>query len=273
MLNVSSKSAVRLHFAHANGFPSASYNKLFNALPEDWEILSIDKFGHSVQYPVISNWRKQIDELNDFLAANDAEQAPIYAVGHSLGALISYMSACHAPALYRGVIMLDPPVITGVKATILRFARHTKWINKITPANKAMVRRRVWPKGTDLVQYFAQRGLFKNMDKQCVADYVKAVIDERDSQLTLNFDPDIEAELFRNLPVNLGRYRGRLQCPGHMITGTTTDVSQDSMIKPFVKQNRMVHSTLPGGHMFPLEHPEQVAASITDIIANWHQAS
>ena len=52
-----------LHFAHANGFPSGSYRKMFAALPEDYQVMAIEKFGHSSRFPVSNNWDMQADDV------------------------------------------------------------------------------------------------------------------------------------------------------------------------------------------------------------------
>ncbi len=83
---------VNLHFAHANGFPAASDQKLFNALPENFEVIALDKFGHTPRFPISNNWSNQVAELIHYVEG--AATAPVYAVGHSFGAVICYMAVC-----------------------------------------------------------------------------------------------------------------------------------------------------------------------------------
>ena len=52
-----------IHFAHANGFPSGTYNKLFRLLGPEYSIISIDRLGHSAKYPVDDNWVSLTGEL------------------------------------------------------------------------------------------------------------------------------------------------------------------------------------------------------------------
>ncbi len=269
----STPSPVTFHFGHANGFPAESYTTLFNALPTHWQRLSVSKFGHAPQYPVSANWRNQVDELIEHVKRHRPDEKPVYAVGHSFGAVISYMAACEAPSLFKGLIMFDPPLVTGMSSAFFRLAKLTPYIDKLTPARLASSRRTSWPKSTDLVEYFKNKGLFKNMDRRCVEDYVHAVTRLRDEHWHLTFRADVEAELFRNVPHNLHKYYGKLQCPSVLVTAKDTTVCVEKMRKPFIKGNNMRHDVLPGGHMFVLERPEAVAEYITATITQWETAN
>ena len=58
-----SQSSLTFHFAHANGFPAASYNTLFSYLPDHFQRLHVSMFGHDDALPVNGNWRNQVKEL------------------------------------------------------------------------------------------------------------------------------------------------------------------------------------------------------------------
>lgn len=52
-----------IFFAHANGFPSATYGKLFSALEPDYRIRHLEQHGHDPRFPVDDNWNNLVDEL------------------------------------------------------------------------------------------------------------------------------------------------------------------------------------------------------------------
>ena len=257
---------ITLHFAHANGFPSASYNKLFKALPDTFQLLALDKFGHTTRFPINNNWRNQAEEMLEYVDKNTAPDQKVYAVGHSFGAIVSYIAVSLRPEKFIGLIMLDPPLATGFSRHVFALAKKFKLVNKITPARLALRRKRSWHYQTDLVDYFSKRGLFKSMDPDCIADYVTAVIRRKGDQQVLDFDPAIEAEVFRTIPDDLHRYAGHLTCPATLITGEQTKVCLPILRNDFINRNRLTHLTMPGGHMFPLENPLGVAQQITQII-------
>ena len=53
----------RIFFAHANGFPSATYRKLFDALAPEYRVTHMDRHGHDPRFPVDDNWNNLLDEL------------------------------------------------------------------------------------------------------------------------------------------------------------------------------------------------------------------
>ena len=85
----------RLHFSHANGFPAACYQKVFDHLQRDFRISTINTLGHDARYPVTEGWPHLVDELIDHLEREVDE--PVLAVGHSLGGYLSYLAAVRRP--------------------------------------------------------------------------------------------------------------------------------------------------------------------------------
>jgi len=258
-----------INFVHANGFPAGSYQTLFNYLPEQYQVVSHEKYGHDEQYPVENNWQPLVDELIQFVKQQLEihQQEQVINVGHSFGGVISFIAACQQPKLFKGLIMLDPPVLTGGPALAVKFIKKTRLIDKFSPAGKAKTRRTHWPLGTDIAKLFARRQLFKNFDRRCLEDYVYNGIVERNEQLELIFSSQVEADIFRNLASNLSSYKNQLQVPASLIYADQTDVCPHSFFKKFAKLNKNIQLvTTPGGHMFPLEQPEETAKLIAKTI-------
>ena len=263
---------INLHFAHANGFPAPSYQQLFNHLPDNFELYALTKFAHSKRFPVNANLGNQVAELIDYLTHKVAN--PVYVVGHSFGAVVSFMAACERPDLIKGVIMLDPPIASGLARLVFKLLKRTPLIDKFSPAGKAKVRCQSWPLGTDLVAYFKSRALFKNFQLECIQDYVTAAIDGQKDKLQLNFEAQIEASIYRNVPDNINQYYQRLSVPSLLVTGSHSDVCIPAFLRTFVKKSNVEHLIFEdGGHMFPLEKPQLVAKIITDRIRLWEKAS
>ncbi|MEG3768176.1 alpha/beta hydrolase [Alteromonas sp. 14N.309.X.WAT.G.H12] len=257
-----------IHFAHANGFPAGSYRTFFAAFPADWKILATPQFGHNKAFPVTENWTPQVEELLTYVEEN-VGNTPVWLVGHSFGAVLSYLSACRAPDRVKGLIMLDPPLFYGSSSFLLKGAKMLGLMDKITPARFAKIRRTHWHIDDDIENYFAAKSLFKGMDKRCVRDYVESATEISGTMRKLTFSRDVEADIFRHIPHNLGRYRGKLTCPGQIILGRQSELSRKRDVKLFARHNHLELSEMDGGHMFVLEHPEAVAAQITATITRW----
>jgi pimeloyl-ACP methyl ester carboxylesterase len=260
-----------INFVHANGFPAGSYQTLFNYFPEKYQIIAHEKYGHDERYPVENNWQPLVDEHISFVKQQleTHQQKQVINVGHSFGGVIAFIAACQQPSLFKGLIMLDPPVVTGTTALAMKFIKRTRLIDKFSPAGKAQVRRTHWPLNTDVAKLFSRRTLFKNFDQRCLNDYVNHGIKEHNDRLELVFSAQVEADIFRNLAENLSSYKNQLKIPATLIYAEQTDVCPHTFFKKFVKLNKCIQlTTTAGGHMFPLEQPESTANLITNIIDN-----
>jgi hypothetical protein len=45
-----------LHFAHANGVPSACYQKMLAVLAQDYQVVCIPIIGTDPKYPITNHW-------------------------------------------------------------------------------------------------------------------------------------------------------------------------------------------------------------------------
>ena len=155
-------------------------------------------------------------------------------------------------------------------AWLVKLAKKTRYIDKITPAGKTVNRQRTWPKGSNLIENFQHKSLFKNFDPRCIKDYTLHGIKENEDQLELVFSPIVEAQIFRSVPSNLSRFKNKLSIPSALIYGEKSDILSPAMFKRFAKQNNITIKMLPkGGHMFPLEQPETTAQIIKTLISKW----
>ena len=115
-----------IFFAHANGFPSATYGKLFAALAPDYQVEHLPQHGHDPRFPVGDNWLQLVDELIHHL---EQQPQPVWGVGHSLGGVLHLHAALRCPRLYRGVVMLDSPVLTLADQWLIRLAKRLSLIH------------------------------------------------------------------------------------------------------------------------------------------------
>ncbi|WP_350433302.1 alpha/beta hydrolase [Shewanella sp. H8] len=256
-----------INLVHANGFPAGSYKTFLAEFEHDYRTIAHDQFGHNVMYPIHSNWQYLVTELVEFIKKQDEK---VICIGHSFGGVISFIAACQHPELFRGLIMLDPPVVTGAFSHLLSFIKRTPYIDKLSPAGKAKTRQNQWPENANLVDYFSQKTLFKNFDPRCLQDYATSGSVIRNKRLELTFSPAVEADIFRHLPTNLVKYKNKLTVPAKLIYGEKTNIFPIKHFVRFAKLNNIELMTMPqGGHMFPLEQPENTAAMVKEIIKDW----
>jgi pimeloyl-ACP methyl ester carboxylesterase len=257
-----------INFAHANGFPAGSYQKFFRHFPQELRIIAKDKYGHDPAFPVSQNWPNQVKELIAFVEQNADE--PVYALGHSFGGVISFIACCERPQLFKGLIMLDPPIFDGWFSTVFRALRSTPLSEKVTPAKQARNRKAVWEEHVDLTNYFKQKKLFKDFDDECIADYVASAITKKEGKHKLDFHAHVEAEIFSNIPHSVKHYAHKLTCPAALVSAENSSSFLRSMAKKFTKRHKINHLLMRNvGHLFPMEKPRQSADFIVDIVRHW----
>lgn len=260
-----------INFVHANGFPAPSYQTFFDCFNSEIQVFAHPQYGHNPNYPWHNNWQYLVDEVIAVVQQQqDQHQQPIVGVGHSFGGVITFMAACQRPELFKGIVILDPPVLIGAKASMVRLLKHTRFIDKVTPAKKAVTRRRNWPLDSNMVDHFKHKQLFKNFDPRCLKDYADNAVVKRNQQLELRFSPEVEAGIFRNVAVNLSRYKNKLNLPATLIYAEKSDLYPGSVFKQFAKKHDLdIQCIEQAGHMFPLERPERSAELIESIIQHW----
>lgn len=256
-----------LHFSHANGFPAGSYNTLFSYLSDDFELGTIDRLGHDANYPVTNNWGFLLKQLIDYFEQH--YDRPVYAVGHSLGGLLSLMLANQRPDLVKGLIMLDSPLLTSFEARSLFLLKRLGLIDRVTPAARTLGRQEEWESLSDVADYFRQRKLFRSFDERCLMDYV-----ERGTQALstgrrrLHFNAATEIKIYRTIPDNLHKTQ-TLSMPSAVVGGKYSDVLKQHHGRRMKRKLGMKVDWVEGGHMFPLEKPQLTASLIKRYIAQW----
>jgi pimeloyl-ACP methyl ester carboxylesterase len=256
-----------INFVHGNGFPAGSYQTFFNYFSEDYNVVAQEKYGHNPNFPIHNNWQYLVDELIVYIKQ---QGQPVICIGHSFGGVISFIAACQYPSLFKGLIMLDPPALTGINSWLIKLIKNTVYIDKLTPAGQSKNRRSHWPENTDLNKLFKQRELFKNFDERCLNDYTRSATAFNNDRLELTFDAQVETEIFRNTPTHLSSFKNKLTIPAALIYGESSDLYQKLVFKRFIRKNKKITlHRITGGHMFPLEHPMETATLINKIINQW----
>ena len=101
-------------------------------------------------------------------------------------------------------------------------------------------------------------------------DYIQHGTIERDGQIYLSFDREVETRIYNSLPHNLGTLLRKhpVQCPVAFIGGThSVEMRQVGMeLTQRVTKGRVM--MLDGSHLFPMEKPMATAAAIEAALRN-----
>lgn len=258
-----------IFFAHANGFPSGTYGKLFAALGPEFNVEHLPQHGHDPRFPVDDNWHGLVAELLHHLALRPG---PVWGVGHSLGGLLHLHAALRCPQYYLGVVMLDSPVLTLADRLVIRAAKRFGFIDRITPAGRTLGRREEFADLQSARGYFASKRLFRAFDPDCLDAYLQHGLHKVGEKMQLRFNPSTEISIYRSVPhITPGRIR-QLAVPLAMVQGSHSEVVMRHHARAVRRLPNAEHHSLPGGHMFPLERPHVTAEVIKGILGDWQHS-
>ena len=258
-----------IHFAHANGVPSATYEKMFAALRDEYDVITLPLIGTEARYPVTNHWTRLVDQVIDSIESQ-AGGRPVIALGHSMGGLLSFMAAYQRPELMAQLIMLDPPLINGMPSLALHLAKtfRPKSLDKLTPAGVSARRRDHWDSREQAASLLRGKGFFAGFDPDCFAAYIAhGLTDAPQGGVTLTIPKATEVAVFRTNPSWFWlKPRHAPRPPARLVVGEDSLFYKRGFPQRLERQLKIGCHVSRGGHMFPLERPEQTAIMIKGII-------
>lgn len=258
-----------IHFAHANGIPAQTYEKLFAALSDEYDILYVPLLGTSLNYPVTDQWTLLVQQVIDSIEIQ-AKGRKVIALGHSLGSLLNFMAANLRPDLIQQVIMLDPPLIMGKSVLFLHIAKYlpSLVIDKFTPAGLSKRRRDHWQNREHATELLRNRGFFKTFDQQCFDAYIQYGLQEDPIRggVTLTIPKSVEVEIFRKMPSLWWLPSQPPTVPVDLIIGQDSPFFKNKFPQMAQKKWGIPFHIVDGGHMFPLENPVATAINVKKLV-------
>ncbi len=264
---------LQAHFLHGNGFCAGTYTPFIRFLVNDLHIMASDVRGHgSSDQPRIERVRHWDIFAKDLQKIIEQKMAPpVLGIGHSLGAVTTYIAAAQYPHLFSAIVLIDP-VILPLRLLWLIAAMKLLGLKGNLPLAKMARRRRRTFKGKQeaLRLFAAGRGIFKNWSKEFVHAYLQCGLLEKDEKTAvLKCDPELEAQIFESIPLNVWRYARHISCPVLAIRGELSDVffaDAAQRLKGIIADYEL--QTIPrSGHFPPMEKPQETAALILDFVA------
>lgn len=254
-----------IQFSHANGFPGSTYQQIYSSLRDFYDIDYIDTYAGEEEYQVTDNWSDLTQQLIDRIRNHNK---PVIAIGHSLGGVLSLMAASKCPDLIKMVIMLDAPYFAWHKRIGILFMKLLDKTHILTPGGRNVLsRRREWSSVDEVIEYMGTKSLFDGFSPECLRDWARYATYEIGAKRRLKIDPEIEYRIYGTLP-HIGIPRSVMKKLNVVsIVGKNTNVV--GWLDRFIMKNYygVKMHTLPGGHMFPFQHPKATSALIHEIIS------
>lgn len=265
-----------MHFLHANGFCAGTYSPFLKYLFADYHILASDVRGHGYstfpQNKRIRDWEVFAGDLK--LIVDGVMLPPVIGMGHSLGAVTTYIAAAKHPHLFSCIILLDPVIHPRRILWQISLMRILGLHANQPLAKGARRRRRAFKdKQSALKRFTTGHGIFKTWSKEFVEAYLECGLLVKDSETAiLRCDPELEARIFESVPVNIWKYARKISCPVLVIRGEESDTfvpEAAERLKAVVSRLEVV-TVSKAGHFVPMERPEECAAAISDFINKNH---
>lgn len=250
---------LRVEFLHANGFPAPCYRQLFAKL-HDCEVSFVECLGES-QNPWPASWQLIAAEV----VARLSPQRPCVGIGHSLGGVVLLEAAAQQPQAFEQLILLDPPLFHPVKRGALWCLKQVGLMEAVTPAAKTKRRRACFASREDALKNFRGKGFFRNFPLSVLEDYVNEGLVEQGEGVCLRVSPAFEFHLYQTFPLRANPLWQELR--GEIIYAAQNGVSQTmdrQWAQRFLPHFRQ--QVFAGGHMFPLEQPEQTAQLLNQVM-------
>lgn len=257
-----------IHFLHGNGFCGRTYEPLLKHLAPDFDLWLSDIQGHgdSDVGPRYMGWNRNAElAMEAFKAqAGDFKGVPHFAMGHSLGGVLSALLLAGHPRAFHKAVLLDPVLMSPAMLMGLSLADLTGTASLTPLARQAIKRRRHWASRDDAYAALHERGTYKGWVPEALRAFVDhALRDAPEGGVELKCPPSREAEVFSSGPERLWGSLGRVRVPTLALYGDHT--------MPFVREGlkrwELVNDTVtlqkvPGGHCFMQQHPADTAERV-----------
>jgi pimeloyl-ACP methyl ester carboxylesterase len=265
-------SGLQVHLLHANGFCAGTYSPFVKHLIEDLHIVASDIRGHGdSDHPNLNrvyDWHIFADDLKELI--EQTMSPPIIGMGHSLGAVTTYIAAAKYPRLFSAIILIDPAILPRRRLWWFAALRMIGLAGNRQLAQAARRRRKIFQgKSEALKRFTSGHGIFKSWSQEFVEAYLECGLLEKDSETAvLKCDPELEAQIFESVPFDVWRYAKKICCPVLAIRGEHSEVfTADSAgrLKHIISDYEL--ATIPdAGHFVPMGKPQKCARVITEFI-------
>ena len=254
-------------FAHANGYPPGSYRALLHALEPR---LDIDVIEHRPLWsedpaPTLLPWQVYARDLVDRIG--ETGQEPVWLVGHSMGAAAAILATRQQPSKFKGIIALDPVLVSNGAWFWLRLLTWFK-PDAMPIVKRALARPNQFASHQAAFEFYRSKRVFRQVSDSVLMDYVRAGhVSSESEQVHLRYSGEWEACVYRSVPRMTWALK-RLRCPVLIVAGDQSDVLPAKTLNWVRRLNSNIQTAiLPGGHLLPLESPETCAKAALDFVA------
>ena len=176
-----------------------------------------------------------------------------------MGAASGILAAARRPELFAGIVALDPVLVPT------RIWFWSVLVNRLMPSGMPIIKRALArPHEFDDLDsaftFYRGKRVFSAISDEVLRDYVEAghAVSEG-GEVRLRYSGAWEACVYRSVP-RMTPSLSALTCPVLIVAGDTSTVLTPDTLEGVHQLNPRISSVvLPGGHLLPLESPDQCA--------------
>ena len=259
-----------LHFAHANGFPPASYRSLIGELTPGFHVVSMAArpLWTGAAPSSIGDWSPLVDDLRSELRERGLRR--LIGVGHSLGGTVTARAAVADPELFMTLVLIDPVVFTWPRSWFWSSMQRLGLAGRFPLVASARRRRDHWP-GLEVVRSsYRGKSAFAGWTPASFEDYLAAGFSPADDGgVRLRYPREWEARIFEVCPADVWSELRRIELPVLFIRGERSDTFLAAAAARAARELRRAHVVEVAGtsHFLPFEKPAAVAGAIRAFVA------
>ena len=258
----------QIHFLHGNGFCAGTYSPFLKYLTADFHVYASDVRGHGGSdfhgLQRIRHWQVFAEDLKRVI--DNTMSPPVTGMGHSLGAVTTLIAAAIYPGLFTSIVLLDPVIFSRRRLWFIAVMRTLGLRGNLPLVRSARKRKRVFSnKRSALERFAAGRGIFKSWSKEFIEAYLECGLLEKDRQTAvLKCDPELEAQIFESVPLNVWSYVSMISCPVLAVRGAASD----AFVAPAARKLQATAANVEwveipqSGHFVPMEQPQACARAV-----------
>lgn len=260
-----------LHFVHGNGYCGRVYQPLLERLAEDFDLWLCDVQGHgdSDHGGRFHGWNRSAElALEAFAEGRERfAEAPVFAVGHSFGGVLSSLMLAQQPQLFQRAVLLDPVLFSPAMIGVMALSDVVGLGRLNTLASKARKRRRQWPDRDAAYAGLHGRGMFRDWTEAAFAAYIEHALRDTEQGVELKCRPSREADIFGSYPKRLWPSLAKVVTPTEVIYGQRSYPFVAKSVARWCTSNPHVRAqVVDGGHCFMQEQPTATAERVADFL-------
>lgn len=262
-----------IHFLHGNGFCGLTYEPMLKHLSRDFDLWLCDIQGHgdSDHGGRFVGWNRNAELAIDAFKAHGQSlfaNVPHFALGHSLGGVLTGLAMGEHSRLFQRAVLLDPVLFSPAMMLGVAMARITGTARLAPLARSARTRRHHWPSRDEAYDQLRHRGIYKTWTNDALRAFVRhAMRDAADGGVELKCQPSREAEVFSSAPERLWTRLNRIESPTLIIHGDRTYSFVLDGATRLARSNANVRTQeISGSHCFMQEQPASTAALVKSFL-------